>query len=51
MKQDKAARGSAMIEYVVVLAGLIAIWAGAELVLKLLREHQGEFTWTLSLPL
>ena len=51
MKRDKTARGSAMVEYVVVLAGLIVIWGGAELVLRLLREHQSEFTWTLSLPL
>lgn len=40
-----------MAEYVIVLGGLMVIWFGVEMILKLLREHQSELSWTLSLPL
>jgi hypothetical protein len=37
-------------EYIVVLAGLMVTWAGAQLVLTLIREHHREFSWTLMVP-
>jgi hypothetical protein len=37
-------------EYLVVLAGLMVIWRGAQLVLRLIREHHTEFSWALMLP-
>lgn len=51
MKRNNTARGSTTIEYLVVLAGILAVWAGAEVILNVLNEHQGELSWALSLPL
>jgi hypothetical protein len=37
-------------EYIVVLAGLMVTWRGAQVVLALIREHHREFSWALMLP-
>lgn len=47
----RSMHGHALVEYLVVLLGLAVVWAAVDIVLTLLREHQNEFTWALSLPL
>jgi hypothetical protein len=37
-------------EYLVVLAGLMGIWRGAQVALTLIREHHQEFSWALMVP-
>ena len=43
-------RGWASAEYLAVLAGLIVIWRGSQLLLAMLAERQAEFSWTLMIP-
>ena len=43
-------RGWGASEYLAVLAGLVVVWRGAELVLAMIQEHHDEFTWALMIP-
>jgi len=43
-------RGWGSAEYVAILAGLMVVWRGSQLVLELLAEHHDEFSWTLMIP-
>jgi hypothetical protein len=43
-------RGWGASEYLSVLAGLMILWRGAEVVLALIQEHHDKFTWALMIP-
>lgn len=43
-------RGWASAEYLAVLAGLMVLWRGSQIVLGLLAEYHDEFSWTLMIP-
>lgn len=43
-------RGWGASEYLAVLAGLIVVWRGAELVLAMIHEHHDKFSWALMIP-
>lgn len=50
MKPMQFQRGWSTAEYLAVLAGLMALWRGSQLVLRLLAEHHDEFSWALMIP-
>lgn len=50
MRGRRSNRGWSSAEYLAVLAGLIVLWRGAHEVLRLLAEHQHEFSWMLMIP-
>ena len=37
-------------EYLAVVAGLMVVWRGSQLMLALLAEHHDEFSWALMIP-
>jgi hypothetical protein len=37
-------------EYLAILAGLMVVWRGTQLMLTLLAEHHDEFSWALMIP-
>ncbi len=43
-------RGWGASEYLAVLAGLMVVWRGAELVLAMIHEHHDRFVWALMIP-
>jgi len=43
--------GSVLSEYLVVLAGLLIVWTGIEVVLELVRLHHDNYAAVLELPL
>lgn len=50
MRGRRFNRGWSSAEYLAVLAGLMVLWRGAHEVLRLLAEHQHEFSWMLMIP-
>ena len=50
MKRAHLQRGWSTAEYVAILAGLMALWRGSQIVLELFAEHQDEFSWALMIP-
>ena len=42
--------GSGSAEYLAILAGLMVVWRGTQLMLTLLAEHHDEFSWALMIP-
>lgn len=50
MRGRRSSRGWSSAEYLAVLAGLMVLWRGAHEVLRLLAEHQHEFSWMLMIP-
>jgi len=49
-RQTRRQRGWAAAEYLAILAGLMVLWRGSQLVLALLAEYHDEFSWTLMIP-
>lgn len=50
MKRMQFQGGWSTAEYLAVLAGLMVLWRGSQLVLQLLAEHHDEFSWALMIP-
>jgi hypothetical protein len=50
MKRRRQQAGWSSAEYVAILAGLMVIWRGTQLMLALLAEHHDEFSWALMIP-
>jgi hypothetical protein len=38
------------VEFLAVLAGLLTVWQGIDLVIQLLGEHHRELSWSVGLP-
>lgn len=43
-------RGSTLVEWLIVATALVVIWKGTDAVLDSLREHNDEYTWSMSHP-
>jgi hypothetical protein len=43
-------RGWSSAEYLAVLAGLMVVWRGSQVLLTKLAEHHDEFCWALMIP-
>lgn len=50
LRQARRPQGWASAEYLAILAGLMVLWRGSQLVLSLLVEYHDEFSWTLMIP-
>lgn len=50
MKRTRLQRGWSTAEYVAILAGLMVLWRGSQLVLERLAEYHDEFSWALMIP-
>jgi len=49
LRVELSERGSVITEYLVVMAGLLIVWAGIEAVLALMRLHNERYSATLEL--
>ena len=50
MTRMKSQRGWSSAEYIAILAGLMVLWRGSQVLLELLAEHHDEFSWALMIP-
>ena len=50
MRRVGSQRGWSTTEYIAILAGLMVLWQGSQLLLERLAEHHDEFSWALMIP-